>query len=194
MQAATTTPLIQKHCTDCKNYGNDLCRYDVNKPSKGKDQCDLESASAKTILRIYLQAENDILTADDIAEGMFHGFGVQSAEICVAMNEQTKTSFTGKKTKNFTSCHSFEFKETGMIAWRYFRIDEDVFIPYVETSFRPAGFAVRKPSIKTKQKKRLQAQGKAREDFDLHLFFCDEAGCAQIFEDREEYEIHCLIA
>ena len=89
------------------NYGNDLCRYDFNNPCKGKDQCERESANAKTILRSYSQEKDDILTADDIAEGMFYGFGVQSAEICVAMNDQTKTSFTGKKTKNLTSNYSF---------------------------------------------------------------------------------------
>ena len=25
-----------------------------------------------------------------------------------------------------------------------------------------------------------------------NLFFCDEPGCVQIFEDQEEYELHCL--
>ena len=89
-QAVTTTPLVQKHCTDCKNYDNDLCRYDFNKPCKGKDQCDRESASTITILRSYLQAEDDIVTADEIAEGMSYDFGVQSSEIYVAVNDQTK--------------------------------------------------------------------------------------------------------
>ena len=55
---------------------------------------------------------------------------------------------------------------------------------YVGASFRPAGFEVTKTFIKTEQKKRIQAQGKARKDRGLHnLFFCDEPGCVQIFED-----------
>ena len=106
-QAAIATLLVQKRCADCNNYGNDLCRYDFNNPCKGKDQCERESANAKTILRSYSQEKDDILTADDIAEGMFYGFGVQSAEICVAMNDQTKLSFTRKKTKHLTSNYSF---------------------------------------------------------------------------------------
>ena len=74
------------------------------------------------------------------------------------------------------------------MAWFYFGIGEGVFIPYVETSFRPARFEVTKPLIKTEQKKRIHAQGRARKDRGLHnLFFCDEPGCAQIFEDQEEY-------
>ena len=130
-----------------------------------------------------MQAKSDILTADDIAEGMYYGFGIQSAKICVAVSDKAKTSLTEKKTKNFTSYHSFESKETGMMAWRYFGIGKGVFI-YVGTSFRPAGFEVTKSFIKTEQKKRIQAQGKARKDRGLHnLFFCDEPGCVQIFED-----------
>ena len=132
-----------------KNYGIDLCRYDFNEPCKGKDQCDWESATVNTILRSYLDAENDILTSDDLDECMcYGGFGVQLAEICVAVNDQTKI-LTGKKTKNFISYYSFEFKKTGMMAWSYFGIGEDVFIPHVETFFRPAGFEVTKPFIKT---------------------------------------------
>ena len=60
----------------CKNYVIDLCRYDFNEPCKGKEQCDRESASAKTVLRSYLQAENNLFTADNIAEGICSGFGV----------------------------------------------------------------------------------------------------------------------
>ena len=47
---------------------------------------------------------------------------------------------------------------------------------------------VTKPFIKTEQMKQIQAQGNARKDRGLHnLFFCDEPGCAQIFEDQKEY-------
>ena len=88
---------------------------------------------------------------------MWYSFAVQSAEICVAVNDQRKT-MTGKKTKNFTSYHSFEFKETGIMVWLHFGISEGVFMPYVGTSFRPTGFEVTKLFIKTKQKKRIQAQ------------------------------------
>ena len=123
---------------------------------------------------------------------MCYRFGVQSAEICVAVNDETKT-LTGKKTKNFTSYHSFKFKETGMIASLYFGIGEGTFIPYVGTSFRPVGFEVTKSFIKTEQKKQIQAQGKARKDSGLHnSFFCNEPDCDQIVEDQEEYELYCL--
>ena len=80
---------------------------------------------------------------------MFYGFGVQSAEICVAMSDQTKTSFTGKKTKNFTSYHSF-----GLV--------EDFFKSYVGTSFRPARFAVTKLFIKSDKRNDLKLKEKQR--------------------------------
>ena len=136
----------------CKNFGIDLCRHDFNEPCKGKDQCEWENNSTKTIPRSYLQAENDILTADDIAKGMCYDFGVQ---LRLAVKDQTKTSLTGKKIKNFTSYHSFEFKVTEIMAWRYFGIGEGVFILNVRTSFWQAGFEVTKTFTKTDQKKQI---------------------------------------
>ena len=35
----------------CKQHGIQLLRYDYIEPSKGKDQCDRESATAKALLR-----------------------------------------------------------------------------------------------------------------------------------------------
>ena len=35
----------------CKQHGVQLLRYDYIEPSKGKDQCDRESATAKALLR-----------------------------------------------------------------------------------------------------------------------------------------------
>ena len=79
------------------------------------------------------------------------------------------------------------------MSWHYLDIGESVFLPHVGTSFRPARFEFTKPFIKTKQKKQIQAQGKARKDCGFHnLLFCDETGHAQIFQDQKEYELHCL--
>ena len=47
-----------------------------------------------------------------------------------------------------------------MIAWRYLRIGEDVFIPYVGTSFRPTGFAVAKPFIKPNKRNDFKLKAK----------------------------------
>ena len=46
-------------------------------------------------------AGNDITSADDVAEGMHYGYGMQDTEICVAENDNTKTSLTGKETQEF---------------------------------------------------------------------------------------------
>ena len=47
----------------CKKYGLNLLRYDYNKPCKQKDQCDRESAGAKSMMKSYLDAGNDIMSS-----------------------------------------------------------------------------------------------------------------------------------
>ena len=177
----------------CKKYGLSLLRYDFNEPCKGKDQCDRESANAKTILRSYLHAKHDILNADDIAEGLHYGYGMQDTEVCVAENDNTKTTLTGKKTKNFTLYNSFQFCADSMTAWRYFDIGEGVSLPYVGTFFDPAGFKVTRTFSKTEQRRRPKSLSKPRDDRVLrNLCFCDIPGCSQVFEDTKAYEAHCL--
>ena len=44
----------------CKGRNIKLLRHDYNEPCCGKDQCDRESAAAKTILRSYVDSGNDL--------------------------------------------------------------------------------------------------------------------------------------
>ena len=41
-------------------------RYDYNEPCKGKDQYDLESADANTIIRSHVDAGNYFMTTENI--------------------------------------------------------------------------------------------------------------------------------
>ena len=59
----------------CKNKKIKLVRY-YNKPSCCKDQCDRESAPAKSLLRTFVDAGNHITTANDIYKGLNYGFGL----------------------------------------------------------------------------------------------------------------------
>ena len=69
--------------------------------AKVKTNVTVKALAQKQSCAAICKQKNDALIADDIVEGICYGFGIQSAEICVAVNDQTKTSLTGKKIKNF---------------------------------------------------------------------------------------------
>ena len=48
-----------------QKYGLTLQRYDFNEPAWGKDQCDRESATAKSYICNYVDNGHDLLNADD---------------------------------------------------------------------------------------------------------------------------------
>ena len=67
----------------CKQHGVQLLRYDYIEPSKGKDQCDRESATAKALLRNYVDARNDLANANDIYSGLHYASGVANDKVAV---------------------------------------------------------------------------------------------------------------
>ena len=79
-----------------------LLRYDFNEPCKGKDQCDRESAAAKTVIRSFLDAGNNVVSAKDIYDGMHYGKGLQDVKVCVAEIDALNTTLNTTKINNFT--------------------------------------------------------------------------------------------
>ena len=102
----------------CKDKGFRLLWYDYNEPCKGKDQCDRESAAAKTIIRSFVNAGNDLISADDVYKSLHYGSGMKDGQISVAEADSERASLTGKKIDKFTSFHSIEFHDQHMQLWR----------------------------------------------------------------------------
>ena len=67
----------------CNQHGIQLLQYFYNEPSKRKDQCDRESATAKTLLRNYVDAGNDLVNANDIYSVLHYISGVANAKKAV---------------------------------------------------------------------------------------------------------------
>ena len=67
----------------CKRLGLALLRYDFNEPCKGKDQCDRESAGAKSVMSSYVNNGNDIKNANDIHDALHYGNGIKNSKVCV---------------------------------------------------------------------------------------------------------------
>ena len=65
----------------CKNKGFTLNWYDYNKPCRRKDQFGREAAIAKPLMRSYIDAGNNILTAKYIFKALHYGKGIQNAKV-----------------------------------------------------------------------------------------------------------------
>ena len=97
----------------CKSKNLQLLRYDFNEPCCGKDQCDRESASTKTIIRSYVDAGNDLVTAEDVGKAVKYGYGVKDGMISVSRIENAELS--GPKIPNISYYHSYKFEDEYMV-------------------------------------------------------------------------------
>ena len=64
---------------------------DFNEPSKGKDQCDREVASAKNLLRSYIDAGYNVQSAGDIYNALHYAHRLNNSKVCVAEIDTKKT-------------------------------------------------------------------------------------------------------
>ena len=108
----------------CKSKDLQLLIYDFNKPCCGKNQCDRESAYAKTLIRSFVDAGNDVLCAEDSYNALHYGNGMKNA--IVAVVKITSLPLTGPKIPKVNDFHSVVFEEDHMTMWRYFNIGESV--------------------------------------------------------------------
>ena len=112
-----------KICT--ANNFNLKC-YDYNEPCKGKDQCYHKSAGAKHLMRSYVDAGNDIITALDIATALKHGNGLHNAKASVSEKNANKTNLEGEKIPKLHTYLSIQFRDIYMLLQRYYNIGKGV--------------------------------------------------------------------
>ena len=60
----------------CQKNGVNLQQYDFSEPYKGKDQCDRESATSKSLMSSYIDAGSNIITAEDVFTALHYGNGL----------------------------------------------------------------------------------------------------------------------
>ena len=121
----------------CKNKNITLLRYDCNEPCCGKDQCDRELAAAESLLRSFVDAGNNMTTANDIYKGLHYGFGLKNALVGVIEYDSSTTILSASMLHKKSQYHSFHFSDAGIQMWRYFQVGEGETIPFgtVEFSF-----------------------------------------------------------
>ena len=123
--------LCQKKCIP-------LLRYNYNEPCCGKDQCDRESAAAKTIIRSYVDSGKDLLTAEDIHQSLHYGYGMRNAQVAVAEISTKDVVLECHNIPNINNFHSFKFSEDHMKMWRYYGVGEGKIQEYSGIKMKPA--------------------------------------------------------
>ena len=120
----------------CKHAGFRLMRTDYNEPCRGKDQCDQESAAAKSIINSFVDAGNDLMTAEDVYKALHYGNGMQDTKVCVLQIDGDNTSLSGKAIRNVSHYHSIKYFEEYVLLWRCFEIGEGVKQVYTNVHFK----------------------------------------------------------
>ena len=146
-----------------KKYGLALQKYDFNEPVWGKDQCDRESATAKSCICNYVDNGHDLLNADDVISALHCGSGIQDAEVCVVEIDSSVATITQAKMLSFQNYHSIKFEDKGMVLWRYFDVDEGIKIPYSGVTFQ-SGAILRKLLSNIQQFEKTNTNKKGKKD------------------------------
>ena len=179
----------------CKSKAIKLLRYDYNEPQCGKDQCDRESAAAKSILRSFVDAGNDLLSAEHVFTGLHYGKGMRNAAVSVI---KVKTQDLRRdKVIGIQSYHSVEFQEENMVFWKFYDIGEGEPHPYTNLDAMPVSEVILPFSNTDKQQIEFASCSKAKKAKQHNhqlcsLFYCMESGCTSSFERRENLETHVL--
>ena len=131
----------------CKQHGIQLLRHDYNEPSKGKDQCDRDSATVKALLRNYVDAVNDLANANDIYSGLHYALSVTNAKVAVIDIDQKIRKVAAQEIPFTTQYHSFKFQEDTIKIQRYFDIGEGVEVPCFDSIEVISGAVIKKISV-----------------------------------------------
>ena len=98
-----------------------------------------ESAEAKCVMKSYVDAGNDLMTAEDLYHALHFGKGIQNnAQVAVVAINQKETVLNGTPTiPKIGQYHSFEFFSTYIMMWRYFGIGKGKRWDYSNVTFLP---------------------------------------------------------
>ena len=105
----------------CKQNGIILRQLDYNEPQKGKDQCDRESAVARSMMGCFVDEGNYILTAEDIYKALVNSKMKNTIVFAVSF-QKNECEVDGDKIVNISNYHSIEFIREGMRLWQYYGI------------------------------------------------------------------------
>jgi hypothetical protein len=105
------------------NLGLSLERVDYNEPGRGKDDCDRQAAVAKKFINSYLNEGHDVVTADDIKNGILWRGGPRNTSVAVGSISKLNTKLEGTQgIPGILSYHSVEIFSNYFKFFKYYKI------------------------------------------------------------------------
>ena len=95
-----------------------VLQSDFKEPCKGKDQCDRESAGAKSVMSSFVNSGNNLMSATDMFNGLHYGKGIRNIQTCVLEIDLEKSSLEGSAIKDVSAYNSMHFMPDRMILRR----------------------------------------------------------------------------
>ena len=89
-------------------------------------------------MKSYVDAGNDLTTAEDLYHAFHFGKGIQNTQVAVVAIHQKETVLNGTSTiPKISHYHPFELFSTYMMMWRYFGIGKGKRWDYLNVTFLP---------------------------------------------------------
>ena len=108
--------------------GVKIRRLDFSDPQGGRGACDRKAATIKSLMRIYVNAGNDIETPKQMRDAILSSGGVPGVNVALCETFQVPTVLSSK-IEGISQLSNVEYKEEGVLVWRAYGIGDGKLIP-----------------------------------------------------------------
>ena len=188
-------------------------RMDFSDPQGGKGACDRKAASVKSHMKTYLNAGNDIETAEQMKEAIESAGGLHGVRV-ILCDLDCPQQAPKLKWEGVSSINNVKHEDHGMRVWRAYGIGKGHFVSWsdfenlkkislphltvLEDALHPkqcfCPIKARKPTKggSAALNRDLELQKSIVEDHDNHagLFPCPEEGCIRSYQRHSSLQTH----
>ena len=147
-------------------------------------------------MKSYVDADNDLMTAEDLYHALHVGKGIQNAQVAVVAINQKETALNDTSTiPKISQYHLFELFSTYMIRWSYVGTGKGKRWDYSNVTFLPKTDIILLYSATSKYETNKASMKSKKPCLDRNinnLLFCPEIGCCDSFEKQECLQAHLL--
>ena len=178
----------------CAKYNINLQQILFYEPQRSKDQADRDSAVLKHRLNSYVDAGNDIKTAEQLFSGILWQEGLLNMKPCKLAVKPELGALNVPTIEGITNCHNIEFGVNTTKVWRYYKIGEAKEIPIKDFEMDLTYTVVRRfpDAFPTGFKTRIKEPNKSpkKDDKGVTILECPEENCICTFEKMEALNTH----
>ncbi|CAB4024261.1 Transposon Tf2-6 poly [Paramuricea clavata] len=174
-----------------KTTGITVARYDFSERQSGKDICDRKIAPMKAHIRIFVNENHDVVSAEDMKVALEYHGGLKRCRAAVVEVDSSQDLYEGNKIPDISLLYNFQYETSGIRVWKAYETGKGKLLTYKDHQFQPqnvASLKVVKP-FGPRQKER-GAIGKASKTAQAEIFSCSESTCILTFRSEREIQAH----